>query len=318
MIVGNRLRDCICISDGSSCRYSWSVPRIARCRGTGARRCWVWWRSCWIAPEPTVVPAATRVSPTQVTKRYRRNPRQRPSRRPASRATSYVGNHRVKSEAMRRRLFTAASLLSLLLFLVTIALWVRSYGRDQVVYWRERLKGPAVPEMSRLEMTFAERTMDPRYQRPDVSRFWYDSDYELHVCCGRVGFGWMVDACVPRLNWKGPVVWERMSSPRIGVRSVSSPASMWGASDFLNAYGNSVQREVKHTLGRSIPVWPFAVCTMILPVIWVVRRVRSRRRAGHCAACHYNLTGNTSGVCPECGVPISSSVIQGARCETKV
>ena len=22
---------------------------------------------------------------------------------------------------------------------------------------------------------------------------------------------------------------------------------------------------------------------------------------GHCRKCHYNLTGNTSGICPECG-----------------
>ena len=26
---------------------------------------------------------------------------------------------------------------------------------------------------------------------------------------------------------------------------------------------------------------------------------------GHCTNCDYNLTGNTSGICPECGTPIS-------------
>lgn len=26
---------------------------------------------------------------------------------------------------------------------------------------------------------------------------------------------------------------------------------------------------------------------------------------GHCAYCDYDLTGNTSGVCPECGTPVA-------------
>ncbi len=38
-------------------------------------------------------------------------------------------------------------------------------------------------------------------------------------------------------------------------------------------------------------------------VVGPVRRHRRRRR-GLCAACGYDLTGNTSGVCPECGVSV--------------
>ena len=29
-----------------------------------------------------------------------------------------------------------------------------------------------------------------------------------------------------------------------------------------------------------------------------------------CVQCHYNLTGNTSGTCPECGTPIPNDVTQ--------
>jgi hypothetical protein len=36
-----------------------------------------------------------------------------------------------------------------------------------------------------------------------------------------------------------------------------------------------------------------------------IRRARHKRRAGHCASCSYDLTGNVSGVCPECGVKIA-------------
>jgi hypothetical protein len=31
---------------------------------------------------------------------------------------------------------------------------------------------------------------------------------------------------------------------------------------------------------------------------------QSRRRQGECLRCGYNLTGNVSGICPECGTPV--------------
>jgi hypothetical protein len=39
------------------------------------------------------------------------------------------------------------------------------------------------------------------------------------------------------------------------------------------------------------------------PAVWLRRRRRERRRfrAGLCGACGYDLTGNVTGVCPECG-----------------
>jgi hypothetical protein len=37
-----------------------------------------------------------------------------------------------------------------------------------------------------------------------------------------------------------------------------------------------------------------------------LRFVRARRiKPGHCNQCGYSLTGNTSGVCPECGTPVA-------------
>ncbi len=37
----------------------------------------------------------------------------------------------------------------------------------------------------------------------------------------------------------------------------------------------------------------------------IVRQIEEAYRIahGHCQQCGYNLTGNTSGVCPECGTP---------------
>jgi len=53
--------------------------------------------------------------------------------------------------------------------------------------------------------------------------------------------------------------------------------------------------------GMGLPLWiPLAVIGIPSLIAWR----RSRRRSGHCTKCSYNLTGNISGVCPECGMPV--------------
>ncbi|MFH1746133.1 MAG: glycosyltransferase family 39 protein [Planctomycetota bacterium] len=49
-----------------------------------------------------------------------------------------------------------------------------------------------------------------------------------------------------------------------------------------------------------LPLWPFVALPALL-AIWLWRRDRRRFPANHCQCCGYNLTGNQSGVCPECG-----------------
>ena len=56
----------------------------------------------------------------------------------------------------------------------------------------------------------------------------------------------------------------------------------------------------------SVPFLPPLVVSAVLPALWlrrVARRRRECRRAGRglCLSCGYDLTGNASGVCPECG-----------------
>ncbi|MBN1512037.1 MAG: hypothetical protein JXB13_08480 [Phycisphaerae bacterium] len=82
-----------------------------------------------------------------------------------------------------------------------------------------------------------------------------------------------------------------------------APASefMWTSKDLLaspvvkwtvNSYG-------AQSVYVSVPLWfvslVFAIPTAIL---WYLDR---RPPKGHCQKCGYNLTGNVSGVCPECG-----------------
>lgn len=52
-----------------------------------------------------------------------------------------------------------------------------------------------------------------------------------------------------------------------------------------------------------LPIWLFALLFLVL-TIHLIRRSRRRFPAGCCAKCGYDLTGNMSGVCPECGAAV--------------
>ena len=54
-----------------------------------------------------------------------------------------------------------------------------------------------------------------------------------------------------------------------------------------------------------LPLYLFVVVFSIAPTIWLFKW-RKRRKLGPnaCLACGYDLTGNESGVCPECGVGV--------------
>ncbi len=60
---------------------------------------------------------------------------------------------------------------------------------------------------------------------------------------------------------------------------------------------------------RHIRFWMIAIVLSSYPGYRFVheRLVGARRRRNHCLACDYNLTGNVSGVCPECGTPIEEA-----------
>ena len=52
----------------------------------------------------------------------------------------------------------------------------------------------------------------------------------------------------------------------------------------------------------SLPDWFLALLLAVLPGLWAFKMLpRSAKNAGRCTQCGYNLTGNTSGTCPECG-----------------
>ena len=65
-----------------------------------------------------------------------------------------------------------------------------------------------------------------------------------------------------------------------------------------------------------LPLWiPYLALLTLSLLLWRIGRPR-RFRAGHCQSCGYDLTGNTSGRCPECGSS-TAAMDNGAQAGTQ-
>jgi hypothetical protein len=58
----------------------------------------------------------------------------------------------------------------------------------------------------------------------------------------------------------------------------------------------------------AVPYWSLVslAAAWLAARLVVVRRRRARSRAGACHGCGYDLTGNVSGTCPECGAAVKA------------
>lgn len=54
----------------------------------------------------------------------------------------------------------------------------------------------------------------------------------------------------------------------------------------------------------------------LLMLVWLVITRRRPHKPGHCQKCNYNLTGNTSGRCPECGAAVPDSKASAVAMES--
>jgi hypothetical protein len=183
---------------------------------------------------------------------------------------------------VRRRLFTITCAASLALLLAAVAVWVRSYyAADSLTALR-------------------------RFGDPDAPGHGY-SYRSVHWSMGTIsqGGGTVLDRLPPddrRLAWS--------SFP---ASQLARPTSPW--LNFRFSYSGQPQRVAgwsRGTILRSwrftMPCWTLALTASALPAWWTAQRLTYRTRArrltrGLCGRCGYDLTGNASGVCPECGSP---------------
>lgn len=66
----------------------------------------------------------------------------------------------------------------------------------------------------------------------------------------------------------------------------------------------SLHNPAKNVHGVGVPLWMIFLAFAAYPTLAFMRGPvlrQRRRRKGLCFACGYDLTGNVSGVCPECG-----------------
>ena len=96
--------------------------------------------------------------------------------------------------------------------------------------------------------------------------------------------------------------------------SASGSNSVARSPDVPTVFGFGFHRETgKHPLRNYelayvvLPLWPLLL-TGVRPLFRLVSRsvgrASPRTQRGLCRCCSYDLTGNASGVCPECGTPI--------------
>jgi len=191
---------------------------------------------------------------------------------------------------VRRRLFTLFSAVSLLLFVGTVAISAWSF-----YYTKAWEKGARLSQL------------EAQSHRHSISQG------RIIFQTNKQSFAQYSPAAEYRLALMGNA---DSSYPIYPTRNGLPPSFMGFGRGHLTNVGSSPNFPGPSTIEvweRWIPLWPAAVLFAILPLVWmkqpVARLIEARRqfRVGKCSKCFYDLTANTTGVCPECGSPIPAS-----------
>jgi hypothetical protein len=192
------------------------------------------------------------------------------------------------------RLFTFIAALSLLLCLVTVATWVRSFWVTDLL--TRKVDGVWDIPVSRVHAVFSAR-----------GGFVFVEEYTR------------IDNIAAAYLNMIPVEWKRDRSPAEPAYpslTLAQVSLMDGKArrqfsfrilGLIVAYRDEfpdVQRIHQSNLLIVIPDALIAGLTALLPTLWIYRWRQRRRLAAvqlPCHRCGYSLVGNTSGICPECG-----------------
>ena len=199
---------------------------------------------------------------------------------------------------MKHKLFSIAGALSLLLCLATAVLWIATRTGHAPLRWR--LNDMSVGTTCYgWGASYDSLVLDSfRPQRHPIE----GPAVTLHSLRKTSGEGWVVHDMTIGPNPQLPT-WERQWPTHevrlLGFSYVSQPC-------FIDSKATPPVRSfIGFQLRVTTPFWSILIATLVLPAVygWYWNRLRRRKTRGLCISCGYNLTGNTSGVCPECGTP---------------
>ena len=144
----------------------------------------------------------------------------------------------------------------------------------------------------------------------EIPNWWcYDSLFSMLTCWGGMVLVWAAWAAVFFKYSRQDRPWTRAGRIVRGLVSgsilelfIATAVFAWNRHDedcycARGSYTGLV-------FGGTVLVWTFGP-----GIVWLFL-LEKRRRAGLlgiCGTCSYDLTGNTSGVCPECGKPITGA-----------
>ena len=172
---------------------------------------------------------------------------------------------------LRRFIFIALNLLSLMVCMTMVGFWIRSYFvSDQLLY--------TTPKPLILGVAYGKGTLDFVRATFDPSAFIETPD-SLALQKPKAGLELTHEKPDERNDWQDV-------QPQRQIR-------------FLGAKYRSGQIVFFHAQDITIRFWMLVLLFGIYPAIRLIRH--RRRRSGHCPTCGYSLTGNVSGTCPECG-----------------
>jgi len=188
---------------------------------------------------------------------------------------------------MRRRLFTLASAVSLLLCMATAVLWMccsatarfHLHSRDFHLHSRG-LSALSVDWDRSLRVTGSTYFPTPQFIE------WPDTSYGMD----------------PRLP-----AWRAARATKVR-RFVGFGFQVSHELDSVSNAGRAYEIDRGISKALVIPAWFLLITTAILPILWVTSRFRLPR-PGQCPTCRYDLTGNVSGTCTECGTAVAGKVV---------
>ena len=182
---------------------------------------------------------------------------------------------------VRRRMFTFASVVSLLLCVATVVLWVRSYfASDSLIVTHH--SSPYIG------LTWRHHRIVRAYRLMQTT-----------IEAGRGCIG--IDTSMEEFQELAP-------APLLKTEwGLSQSVSVWPTGNSLTErLGFAFIRDTAGAHHVIFPLWPLVLMLLILPMVREGQSIRRRHRQAsrRCVTCGYNLTGNTSGVCPECGTAV--------------